>query len=82
MIKVYKVKINKFSATNYNEAYKKARDFYKKVKVSKRTKKSPSVKAVYFKNEKIFLDEFWKHLGQKNGKTECVDYNFLLVELS
>ena len=64
-MKIYKTKAKKLAATNYEEAHRKARNYYDTLKHSKRTKKMPSVQSAFF-NQKILLDEFWKHLGQKN----------------
>ena len=80
-MKVYKTKRKKFSATNYKEAHKKANNFYKELK--RKSKRRPYIKSAYFNKDKIFIEDFWIHLRQKNvhDRTRRLQYFACAVEL-
>lgn len=59
----YKTKAKKLSGTSYDELERSARKLHREV--SARTKRNPYVRSKYFKNDKIFITLFWKHLNQK-----------------
>lgn len=60
---VYKTKVKKISGTSYGEIIGKARFVFHSVE--KRSKRSTYLKSPFFNNEKVFLNLFWEHLGQK-----------------
>lgn len=62
-MKIYQTKKQKLSGTQYNEVYKQAFGFYKQIKA--KTKRRSYVRSTYFNKEKVFLELFWQHLGQK-----------------
>lgn len=59
----YQTKKSKLPGTSYTEVYKHAQDVFKQVK--RRTKRKPYIKSAYFNRQKIFFDNFWVHLSQK-----------------
>ncbi len=62
---VYKSKIVKIAGTDFHEVYGEAFDFYKLEK--RKTKRRPYLRSAYFDKEKVFLDLFWIHIGEKQN---------------
>lgn len=61
---VYKSKYSQLPGSSYVEAFAAARREYRLIQ--KRTpRRQPYVRSRYFTKDKIFLNEFWKHLEQK-----------------
>jgi len=60
----YKCKSGLLPGHSYASIVKVAWGIFKRI--SSQTKRRPYVRSVYFKNKKIFLDNFWPHLMQKN----------------
>jgi hypothetical protein len=65
-MKTYQTKVSKLRGTDYHEVYKKAFNYYNKVKG--KTKRRPYIRSTYFNKDKIFLAIFWSHLKQKNWR--------------
>ncbi len=63
-IECYHCKSELLPGKSYVLVYKLARRIFNRVKL--KTKRRPYIKSAYFKGEKIFLDNFWPHLNQKN----------------
>jgi hypothetical protein len=66
-MKTYKSKYGKIPGTNYKELMKNARKIYHEIE--KQTNRTPYIRSnkhSYFKGEKIFLNMFFPHLGQKS----------------
>lgn len=63
MKRVYIVKANKLKGSNYGEIHKKA--FAQYLIIKKRSKRRPYIRSAYFRKDKIFLNLFWSHLGDK-----------------
>lgn len=75
MTEVYKTNCKKFAGTNYKEIYKQAFGIYLRIK--KRSKRRPYVRAKYFNKDKVFVSLFWQHLHDKlnlKDKTRRVKY--------
>ena len=49
---------------NYKEVAKVARRIFRKIEM--KTKRRPYIRSAYFDGDKLFLDNFWPHLNQKN----------------
>ncbi len=64
-MKVYRVKCEKLSGTDYREVYHKAYSLYKPLKA--RTKRRPHIRSAYFMKDKIFLGLFWQHIDDKTN---------------
>lgn len=64
-MKAFKIKLKKFSGTNYSEVYQQAFPLYKTIK--KRSRRKPYVRSAYFNKDKIFLELFWMHLWQNSN---------------
>lgn len=71
----YKTKARRLSGTRYKEVYDEA--FYVYDKIQRQTKRRPYVRSEYFRNEKIFIDTFWRHLHQKNWRDRARRLRFL-----
>lgn len=63
-IRFYKCKSKLIPGKSYLLVYKIAKKIFNEIKA--RTKRRPYIRSAYFKGEKIFLDNFWIHLNQKN----------------
>lgn len=64
--RVYKSKVPQLSGTSYREVIAVARKQYHLVQ--KRTpRRQPYVRSVYFKKDKIFINQYFEHLNQKNA---------------
>lgn len=59
----YRTKVNKIPATNFSEVRRVAFELFKRIK--RKSKRSPYVRSVYFKKDKIFLTLFQQHLFEK-----------------
>jgi len=64
VMQYYKSKSKPFTGTNYKEISRKALSAYREI--SRKTRRRPYVRSVYFNKQKIFLGLFWSHLHQKN----------------
>lgn len=62
---MYKTKSNQLSGSSYEELIKKARQEYHKIQ-SKSPRRLPYIRSAYFAKDKIFVNLFWEHLGQKS----------------
>lgn len=65
MQKFYKTKSGLMAGSSYEELVKNARREYHKIQ--KMTKRQPYVRSKYFSKDKVFINTFWLHLGQKRG---------------
>lgn len=63
-MKTYRTKSVVLAGTNYKEVSKKAFGLYNGTR--RKTKRRPYIRSAYFKKQKIFLQLFWNHLGDKN----------------
>ncbi len=63
---VYKTKKQKIAGTSFNEINRTAKAIFNQVKA--RTKRTPYIRAKYFRSEKVFLNLFWSHLYYKREK--------------
>ncbi len=63
-LKCYQCKSGLLPGHNYATIVKIARKIFNRV--AAQTKRRPYVRSAYFKGEKIFLDNFWPHLLEKN----------------
>lgn len=64
-MKVFQSKYSSIPGTSYSESVKQARHEYHIIQ--KRTpRRQPYVRSKYFTKDKIFINEFWKHLEQKS----------------
>ena len=61
--------------SNYKTVSKIARKIFNQVK--SKTKRRPYLRSTYFGDEKIFLDNFWPHLKQKNPANRALRLKFL-----
>ncbi len=59
----YRTKCRTLHGTSYAEVYKQTQRIYHEI--SRKTKRKPYMRSIYFKNEKIFFEYFWHHLRQK-----------------
>lgn len=63
-MKIYKSKYNQISSGSHAEVFRIAR--YEYHKIQKRTpRRQPYVKSKYFRNDKVFINQYWDHLKQK-----------------
>jgi len=62
----YKTKKQKITGTSFNEINRAAKTIFNQVK--NRTKRTPYIRAKYFRREKVFLTLFWSHLYNKREK--------------
>jgi hypothetical protein len=62
----YKCKSGLIPGHNYVAIIKIARKVFDNA--AAKTKRRPYVRSAYFKGEKIFLDNFWPHIMQKNPR--------------
>lgn len=63
---IYKINQVKFPGTDYSEVSGAAWRQYHVIQ--KRTpRRQPYIRSKYFKNDKIFINQFWTHLNQKNS---------------
>lgn len=60
---VYTCRASLIPGHNYATVAKIARKIFNEIKG--KTKRRPYIRSAYFKNEKIFFDNFWPHLNQK-----------------
>ena len=64
-MEVYRSKHGLLNTTSNSEAKRSARKAYRTVQ--KRTpRRIPYVRSIYFSKDKIFINQFWNHLNQKN----------------
>lgn len=63
-IKHYECKSKLIPGSSYAAINKIARKIFNEIK--SKTKRRPYIRSAFFKKEKIFLDNFWPHLKQKN----------------
>lgn len=64
-MQIFQSKYNQITGSSYSEIIKVARHEHRLIQ--KRTpKRQPYVRSQYFKRDKIFINDFWKHLEQKN----------------
>jgi hypothetical protein len=49
--------------------------------IERRTKRRPYIRSAYFDGEKIFLDNFWVHLNQKNSRDRARRLRYFNVAL-
>lgn len=66
MLQIYQTKQRRVAGTRYREVYDDA--FYSYLKIRQSTKRRPYIRSIYFKQQKIFLDLFWRHLHEKNWR--------------
>jgi len=67
MTNAYKTKTALHSGTSYAELIRSARNDYHQIQ--KRTpRRIPYVRSAYFTKDKIFINNFWEHLGQKSAR--------------
>lgn len=64
----YKSKYGKLPGTSYEEIAKSARREYH-IAQKRTPRRAAYVRSKYFKNDKVFINQFWEHLNQKS-KTE------------
>lgn len=62
-MQIYKVKLSKFTGTDFREIHQKAFSRYTEIK--KKSKRRTYLRSAFFGKEKIFLDLFWHHLFEK-----------------
>ncbi|MDR1014385.1 MAG: hypothetical protein LBL86_05330 [Coriobacteriales bacterium] len=62
-MQVFQSKQERIKGTSYGVLVKRARMLFDAE--AKRTKRTPYIRSPYFGKEKIFLNLFWVHLGQK-----------------
>ena len=65
MAEYFKTKSDLLAGTSYAEIIKNARREYHKIQ--KMTKRQPYVRSKYFNKDKVFVNTFWLHMGQKRG---------------
>lgn len=64
-MQVYKSRYSKLPGTTYTEIVKLARRHYHKIQ-KQTPRRQTYVRSKYFTKDKIFINEFWKHLEQKD----------------
>lgn len=64
-MKLYQVKTEILSGTDFREVYNKAYNYYLTIK--RKTKRRPYVRSAYFNKEKIFLGLYWHHIHEKEN---------------
>lgn len=64
-MKIYKSKCGKLAGTSFQELVKAARREYHLIE-KRNPRRRAYVRSQFFKHDKIFLDQFWEHLNQKN----------------
>jgi hypothetical protein len=82
-MKAFLVKAGKFSGTDFREIHKQAFGLYTQIK--KKSKRRPYVRSSYFRNDKIFLDLFWKRLFDNlnwRDRTRRLKYYACAIELA
>ena len=62
----YQCKSGLLPGHNYATIIKIARKVFNNI--ATQTKRRPYIRSAYFRGEKIFLDNFWPHLNQKNPR--------------
>lgn len=65
VMQVYKTKVKLLTGSDLHEVRQKAFGVYEQI--SKKTKRRPYVRSVYFNKDKVFLETFWAHLFQKEN---------------
>lgn len=66
-MQAYKSRYRQLSGSSYTEVVRQAR--YEYHKIQKRTpRRQAYVKSKYFKRDKVFINQFWQHLGQKHPR--------------
>jgi len=81
-MKAFQVKTSKLSGTDFREVHKKAFGLYTSVK--SKSKRRPYIRSAYFRNDKIFLDLFWKRLFDNpnwRDRTRRLKYYPCAIEL-
>lgn len=73
--KCYKCKSGILPGHNYAAIVKIAWQVFKSA--AAQTKRRPYIRSAYFGGEKIFLDNFWPHLNQKNPRDRWRRLQFL-----
>lgn len=63
---LYQCKSKPIPGRDYSDVYRTARKIYNEIKNN--TKRRPYLKSAYFKGDKVFFDNFWPHLNQKNPR--------------
>lgn len=63
---LYQCKSKPIPGRDYGDINRTARKIYNKIKNN--TKRRPYLKSAYFKGDKVFFENFWPHLAQKNLK--------------
>jgi hypothetical protein len=67
MNQVYRCKNNALPGTSYKELVKFARHEYHIIQ-NKTPRRIPYIRSAYFTKDKIFINNFWDHLNQKNAR--------------
>ncbi len=67
MSQLYKCKNGTLPGTSYKELIKQARHEYHLIQ-NKTPRRIPYVRSAYFTKDKIFINNFWEHLNQKNAR--------------
>lgn len=65
-MKPYKISLNKLPGTDYSEVVATARREYHAIQ-KKTPRRQAYIRSQYFKKDKIFINQFWTHLNQKNS---------------
>ncbi|MEX0881593.1 MAG: hypothetical protein WDZ34_01830 [Candidatus Saccharimonadales bacterium] len=61
---IYKSKLGKLPGTSYKEVVRAARREHNKIR-KRSPHRQPYIKSRYFTRDKIFINDFWAHLGSK-----------------
>ncbi len=74
-------KAGRLAGSSYDEVLPNAREIYRDI--ARATRRTPYVRSAYFDREKIFLNVFWAHMAQKNGRdrTRRLKYYACAIEL-
>ena len=78
----YKTRTNRLPGSDFREVHGKAFVVYRKIK--QKSKRRPYVRSKYFKNDKVFLEFFWRHLFDKKNwqdRTRRLKYFPAAIEL-
>jgi hypothetical protein len=62
----YQCKAGLLPGHNYSAIVKIARRLFNQI--SSKTKRRPYIRSAFFNGEKVFLENFWPHLNQKNPR--------------
>ena len=63
-MEIYQSSAARLTGKTYIDLERKARKIHNDI--ARRTKRSPYLRSVYFKKQKIFIKPFWEHLNQKS----------------